>query len=565
MTAAPDTVASHGETLARALDAIRTRGAWTAFAERPDRAPGADLAISAGRSSFDALLGSDYTLDQPTTSLRKGDEISPYTAAPLGISYPHAPVDDLFAAARDALDVWRDVPPDTRVELCLEIVSRLHSRLFEIAHANMHTTGQSFSMSCVGGGTNALDRGIEAVAYAAAAMSRVPVAAEWNKDFGRTTVQLDKRFRVVPRGVAVVVTCASFPTWNAYPALLANLATGNPVIIKPHPTSVLTMAMTVACCQEVLRDAGLPPAVVQLAADAADDLVAESLISHRDCAIVDFTGSPGFGTWVERNAHPAIAFTETAGVNTVVLDSVDDLDSVAAAIAMSLCLFSAQMCTSVQNIYLPRTGVRTSQGIATTDEVERAIVAATRSIVADPRRAAALMGAVQSRSTIERVHTLTREAGHIGRVLLEPGSYPHPDFPDTWTCTPAILGVDSTARELYGEEHFGPVSFVIACDDGADALRQALIDVTRCGTIASHIYCTDPELLERATQDYWRAGASVTCNLTGPMPLNFAAAYSDFHVTGLSPAGNACVTDEAFIAGRFRVVQERRPRTRGRR
>ena len=48
-------------------------------------------------------------------------------------------------------------------------------------------------------------------------------------------------------------------------------------------------------------------------------------------------------------------------------------------------------------------------------------------------------------------------------------------------------------------------------------------------------------------------------NLTGPMPLNFSAAFSDYHVTGLGPAGNACLTDEAFVAGRFRVVQHREP------
>ena len=100
---------------------------------------------------------------------------------------------------------------------------------------------------------------------------------------------------------------------------------------------------------------------------------------------------------------------------------------------------------------------------------------------------------------------------------------------------------------------------MIACESRQDALDQALLDVRRQGTIASHVYATDPQHLDHCTESFWRAGASVTCNLTGPMPLNFAAAYSDYHVTGLSPAGNACLTDEAFIAGRFRVVQVRQP------
>lgn len=543
--------------LARAQEAIRTREAWSAFPERPDREPGAAEAIEAGAARFASLLGTTFSLDQPGDSTRPGDEVSPYTGAPLGISYPRTSVDDAFDAARSALDVWRDVPAERRVEICLEIVRRLHTQLFDIAHANTHTTGQSFSMSCIGSGTNALDRGLEAVAYAAAALDRVPRAAGWEKHFGRTPVRLDKRYRAVPRGVAVVITCASFPTWNAYPALLANLATGNPVLLKPHPTSVLTMAMTVATCQEVLRDAGLPPTTVQLVVDDGGHLLAADLVRHPDCAIVDFTGSPSFGAWIEQHAHPAIAFTETAGVNTVVLDSVDDLDSVASAIATSLCLFSAQMCTSVQNVYLPRSGVRTPAGTAGPDEVEAAIIAATTSITGDPRRAAALMGAVQSRATVDRVHAVTRTGSEVGRVLLEPGTYAHPEHPEAWTCTPAILGVDASARPLFGEEQFGPVSFVVSCDD--EPLEEALRDVRARGAIASHVYSTDVAYLDRATEGYWRAGASLTCNLTGPMPLNFAAAYSDFHVTGLTPAGNACLTDEAFVAGRFRVVQERRP------
>ena len=69
----------------------------------------------------------------------------------------------------------------------------------------------------------------------------------------------------------------------------------------------------------------------------------------------------------------------------------------------------------------------------------------------------------------------------------------------------------------------------------------------------------DRAFIARAEQAYSRAGAQLTTNLTGPMPLNFAAAYSDYHVTGLNPAGNASLTDLAFVAGRFRITQSRRP------
>ena len=81
------------------------------------------------------------------------------------------------------------------------------------------------------------------------------------------------------------------------------------------------------------------------------------------------------------------------------------------------------------------------------------------------------------------------------------------------------------------------------------------------GAITAFVYSTDPAYLARSEQEFSESGAQLTCNLTGPMPLNFAAAYSDYHVTGLNPAGNATLTDLAFVASRFRITQVRAPET----
>jgi hypothetical protein len=74
-------------------------------------------------------------------------------------------------------------------------------------------------------------------------------------------------------------------------------------------------------------------------------------------AIVDFTGSPRFGAWLERNCAGRLVFTETAGCNSVVIESTGDLQATASAIAHSLCQASAQMCTSVLNIHVSARGI----------------------------------------------------------------------------------------------------------------------------------------------------------------------------------------------------------------
>ena len=124
-----------------------------------------------------------------------------------------------------------------------------------------------------------------------------------------------------------------------------------------------------------------------------------------------------------------------------------------------------------------------------------------------------------------------------------------------------LLRVTPEQRQLYCEERFGPIGFVIETDDAETALRTAASDVREAGGITAFVYSTREDFLDRAESAYAGAGAQLTCNLTGPMPLNFAASYSDYHVTGLNPAGNATLTDASFVAARFRIAQSRRPVT----
>jgi phenylacetic acid degradation protein paaN len=557
--------AQHRSRFAQAQQACAERGCWSPFPETPNRYPDAAQAQAQGLAAFQAHLGADgiaraFDLDQPGTIGTLGAEISPYTQQPLYIRYPQADVDSLFDAAQQAIDPWADAGIEQRIGVLMEVVERLYAdHLFELTHAVMHTAGQSFNMAYAGSGVNALDRAIEALVYAEQAMRVVTPHARWERQFGASTIALDKTYRLVPRGVAVCFACASFPTWNAWPSMMASLATGNAVIVKPHPATILPMAISVRVFRQVLAAAGFDPNLVTMAIDSVEQPIGKRLVQHPKTAIVDFTGSVAFGQWVERNAYPALAFTETAGCNTVVLESVDDLDAALRSLATTMCMFSAQMCTSPQNIYIPAQGVRTPQGLVPLPSVARQLADAVHRLGAEPKKAAMILATIQSPQTLALLQQLRTEGAARGQVLLEPQPYAHPEFPQARTSTPLMLQVDTTQRELYGQERFGPVSFVIACADAADALAQASGDVTAFGGLTAFLYSTDEDYITRAEAAYARAGAQLTTNLTGAMPLNFAAAYSDYHVTGLNSAGNASLTSLAFVASRFCIAQSRRP------
>src|SRR5262249_56598998 len=141
----------------------------------------------------------------------------------------------------------------------LEVLDRLHGRVFELANAVQHTSGQAFVMAFQAGGAHALDRALEAIAYAYAEMTRTPATALWEKPARGEPLRMEKTFTVVPRGIALGIGCNTFPTWNSYPGLFASLASGNPVVVKPHPRAVLPLAMTAQVAREVPGDAGPAP------------------------------------------------------------------------------------------------------------------------------------------------------------------------------------------------------------------------------------------------------------------------------------------------------------------
>ncbi|MFI9104029.1 phenylacetic acid degradation protein PaaN [Streptomyces fildesensis] len=553
LTAVP-LIERHRGTLDKALEAIRTREFWSPYPEHPKAyGDGAD-----GKAAFDALLGQRFALDQPGTDDWTGRETSPY-GIELGVDYPHPDIEVLLPAMRAGIPAWRDAGPELRAMVCLEILARINARTNEFAHAVMHTSGQAFTMAFQAGGPHAQDRGLEAVTYAYAEQVRTPDAAEWVKPQGkRDPLRLQKTFTAVPRGVALVVGCNTFPTWNGYPGIFASLATGNPVLVKPHPRAVLPLALTVAVAREVLAEAGFDPNLVALAAERPGEGLAKTLAVRPEIRIIDYTGSTAFGDWLETNARQAQVYTEKAGVNTVVIDSTDNYKGMLSNLAFSLSLYSGQMCTTPQNLLIPRDGITTDAGHRTYDEVVADLAASVEGLLGDDARANALLGALVNPD----VKTRLEAAPSIGEVALASRAVTHPDFPDATVRTPVLVKLDGAKPDdqaAYLTECFGPVSFAVAVDSTADAVELLRRTVREKGAMTVGGYTTSAEVERLLEEACWEECAQLSLNLTGGVYVNQTSAFSDFHGSGGNPAANAALCDGAFVAGRFRVIEVRRP------
>ncbi|KIF75567.1 aldehyde dehydrogenase [Streptomyces sp. 150FB] len=548
----------HRPTLDQALEVIRTRAYWSPHPEHP-KAYG-ESAPADGLAAFKALRGTRFDLDQPGTDGWTGGEVSPY-GFPLEVEYPHADIDALLPAMRAGTAAWREAGPETRALVCVEILARISARTHEFAHAVMHTSGQAFMMAFQAGGPHAQDRGLEAVAYAYAEQTRTPAEAHWAKPQGkRDPLELRKTFTAVPRGISLLIGCNTFPTWNGYPGLFASLATGNPVLVKPHPRAVLPLALTVRVAREVLADAGFDPNLVALAVERPGEGIAKELAVRPEIRIIDYTGSTAFGDWLEANAGQAQVYTEKAGVNTVLIDSTDNYKGMLANLAFSLSLYSGQMCTTPQNLLIPRDGIVTDAGDKSYDEVVADLAAAVSGLLGDDARASALLGALVNPDVKSRLDA----ASGLGDVALPSREVSHPDFPDAVVRTPLVVKADGS-RKAWDEESvpylaecFGPVSFAVAVDSTDDALDLLRRTVRDKGAMTVGAYTTS-ETTERAVEDVcFEESAQLSLNLTGGVYVNQTAAFSDFHGSGGNPAANAALCDAAFVANRFRVVEVRR-------
>ncbi|WP_350333241.1 phenylacetic acid degradation protein PaaN [Coralliovum pocilloporae] len=546
-----DFFAKHQTLLADAVAATDSRGYWSPYPEAPSGRIYGETARDDGAAAFEALKNALFDMGQPTNGDVVGGEHSPF-GPELNISYPAEDAKVLIDTVKDAMISWGQASPEVRAGICCEILERLNRRSFEIANAVMHTTGQAFMMAFQAGGPHAQDRALEAVAYAYKEMTRIPDAVRWEKPQGKyDPIRIDKSWRIIPRGVALVVGCATFPTWNAYPGLFASLVTGNGVLVKPHPNARLPLAITVEIGREVLAEAGFDPNLLLLAVDTVEEPVTKLLACEECVKIIDFTGSSAFGQWLREHVEGSV-YTEESGLNTIVISGTDNFKAMCQNIAFSLSLYSGQMCTTPQNIFIPDQGIETDLGHKSFDDVASGIGEAIDWLLGNPDRAMGVLGAIHNPDILDRID----EARALGDIIRDSG--PVEGAGEARMATPILVAVDAVDEEAYMEERFGPIAFVIRAASIEDAIARSAESVELGGAITAGLYATDEAVIDQAIDAFAPTGVNLSVNLLGSYLVNQSAAFSDFHVSGANPAGNASLTDSAYVANRFRVAAVRR-------
>ncbi|WNJ18493.1 phenylacetic acid degradation protein PaaN [Pontibacter sp. G13] len=556
-TSTPELFAKHKESLDKALEAVHKRTFYAHYPEPPSKRIYGETANDEGLAAYQAQIGNLLPLHQQHDATLVSDEASPYTQEALNLSYPISEnPQDYIDRAQDALKSWRKVDVQSRAALLMESLDAIKERFFELAYATMHTTGQSFMMSFQASGPHALDRAIETIALALFEMNRFPTSTfEWVKPMGKFEVKMEKRYRFVPKGVGLAIGVSTFPVWNTVPGLYADLITGNPVIVKPHPLSIYPIAIVVQEIQNVLAKHGLDVHIAQLATDKAEAPITGAFTDSEAVKLIDFTGGNAYGDFIETlGGKGKTTFTEKAGVNSVILDSTDNLKKMLGNLGFSLSMYSGQMCTCPQNIFIPKDGIKVNGEQVSYDEVVAGLAKSMAGLATHPKAGPGILGAIQNPATAARVK---EAASSLGKVLLEGPEVSNPEFPNARLAAPSLIEVAADQYEVFSKEVFGPIAMVIPTENTEESLALAKKLASEKGAISCTLHSTDEAVIERVEEEMAESATPVSTNFTGNFWVNQNAGFSDFHVTGGNPAGNASLTDPSFVTKRFTIVGSR--------
>jgi acyl-CoA reductase-like NAD-dependent aldehyde dehydrogenase len=282
----------------------------------------------------------------------------------------------------------------------------------------------------------------------------------------------------VPAGVVTIIFPFNWPLAILAASLPHALMAGNTVVVKPPPTTPLSVVRT-------LRHVALalPPGVVNVVT-GQDAVVGPVVVGDPRIKHICFTGSVGGGRRIMQMATANLTnVTLELGGNdpAIVLDDAAfdqaELERIAAATFMT----SGQVCMAIKRLYVPRDRY--------SDVVSGLQAILDKTVVGGGLDPNVTMGPLHTRQQRDFVAELNEEARASGADVLELGSFAD----DTGVgnhLLPALVLDPRHDLRIVSEEQFGPSLPVIPYDDESEAV--ALANDTWSG-LCSSVWSSDTE------------------------------------------------------------------------
>ncbi|MBD0317848.1 MAG: aldehyde dehydrogenase family protein [Thermoleophilia bacterium] len=289
----------------------------------------------------------------------------------------------------------------------------------------------------------------------------LPLAAAHFFYYAGWADKLDYAFpnrRPRPVGVAAQVIPWNFPllmlAWKVAPAL----ATGNTVVLKPAETTPLTALLF---C-DVLRQAGLPPGVVNIV--TGDGRAGAALVAHPDVDKVAFTGSTEVGKEIQR----ALAGTrkkltlELGGKAANIVFDDAPLDQAIEGIVNGIYFNQGHVCCAGSRLL-----VQESIYEPLVEKLKRRMGTLR---VGDPLDKNTDVGAINSPQQLEKIRELVAAGEEEGADVYQPPCR----LPERgWWFPPTVFTNVAQSHRIAHEEIFGPVLSVLTFRTPDEAVEKA--------------------------------------------------------------------------------------------
>jgi len=245
-----------------------------------------------------------------------------------------------------------------------------------------------------------------------------------------------------PLGVAGQIIPWNFPLLMAAWKIAPALACGNTVVLKPAETTPLT-ALKLA---EVIRDAGLPPGVVNIVTGAGE--TGAAIVNHEDVDKIAFTGSTEVGRLIQRSiAGTGKKYTLELGgkaANIIFADAA--IDQAVEGIVNGIFFNQGHVCCAGSRLIV-------QESVA--DEVVRKLKDRMETlIIGDPLDKNTDIGAINSAAQLETIESYLRLGQEEGAEMHQSScAVPERGY---W-CRPTIFTGVSQSNRIVQEEIFGPV------------------------------------------------------------------------------------------------------------
>ncbi len=259
--------------------------------------------------------------------------------------------------------------------------------------------------------------------------------------------------RFTPFGVVVVVPPWNFPVAIPAGGVMAALAAGNAVVLKPAPETPRCAEIVAECCWA----AGVPREAVQFVRTPDDD-VGRHLITHSGVGAVVLTGAWETARMFHRWRPDLSLLAETSGKNAIVITPNADIDLAVSDLVASAFGHSGQKCSAASLAICVG-------DVARSERFRRQLLDATMTLaIGSPKRLATTMGP----TIVEPTEKLFR-----GLTELDPGEQwlLEPRRRDDGIWTPGIRTGVRDGSWFHRTECFGPVLGIMEAATLDDAIR----------------------------------------------------------------------------------------------